>query len=171
MPPTINLQLVEDRLLPVHLVNKVDSLEDGIQREKPWHRKAALLTAGGYSVSEIAEILDYGVEAVRAVQRTPWFQSEVTRCLEKAGGEDIVALFKSKVLNALNVECEILDNPQVSPAVRANIAKNQIERVFGKATQRIEVDSTVRSGDPVAEVEALEREVAALRNAQMGGPN
>ena len=51
---------------------------------------------------------------------------------------------------------ELRDNPETPASVRAMICKDLLDRVLGKAVQRIEAVNEVHSDDPVKEVEMLE---------------
>jgi hypothetical protein len=92
----------------------------------------------------------------------------VIELMEANGQNDLMALFKAELLNSHNILVELRDNPQVSPVVRANIANTMIERIYGKATQRIETSPTANISDPLAEEQRLREENERLR-AVTGG--
>lgn len=153
------------RLMPSQLFAKTDSDEDGRKYEKPWHRQAALLTAAGWSPSQVADFCQVSPQTVREVLRTRWFQEQVTLALEANGGADMIKMFQAECLNAHITLCELRDSPETPPAVRANICTGMLERVYGKATQRIETNTAPRSTDPVQEVARLEAENNRLRDS------
>lgn len=157
------------RLMPDSLFNKVDTAEEGVKREKPWHRQAAYFIAGGYSPKQVAEICEVNVDTVRNILRTPWFQKEVLNAQEADGGRDLIQMMKAEVLNSHLKLMELRDADTTPRHVVANICNGLIDRVYGKALTRVEVDSTHRSADPVAEVAALEAENERLRKATTGG--
>ena len=136
--------------------------------EQPWHRLAATLLAGGKSQKDAAVLCGVSKESVGQVFGTPWFQTMVIELMEANGQNDLMALFKAEVLNSHNTLVELRDNPQVSPTVRANIANTMIERIYGKATQRIETSPTANISDPLAEEQRLREENERLR-AVTGG--
>jgi hypothetical protein len=136
--------------------------------EQPWHRLAATLLASGRSQKEAAVLCGVTKECLNQVFRTPWFQTMVIELMEANGQNDIMALFKSELLNSHNTLIELRDNPQTSPAVRANISLSFIERIYGKATQRIETSPTANIADPLAEEQRLREENERLR-AVTGG--
>jgi len=136
--------------------------------EQPWHRTAAHLLASGKSQKETAEVLGVDKVSVSQLFRTPWFQEMVIELMEANGQNDLMALFKAEVLNSHNVLIELRDNPQTSPTVRANISLSYIERIYGKATQRIETSPTANISDPLAEEQRLREENERLR-AVTGG--
>jgi hypothetical protein len=129
-----------------------------VRFEKPWHRHAAHMLAAGVPASEVAEACECSTQTIRNLIRTPWFQEVMNELIDRNGGRDVQALFKAEQFNSFTTLCEIRDDPKVSPAVRANVAIRFIEQVSGKPTQRVEVESTAKSSDPVAEVERIERE-------------
>ena len=136
--------------------------------EQPWHRLGATLLASGKSQKDTAVLCDVSISAVRRAFGTPWFQTMVIELMEANGQNDLMALFRSEVLNSHNILVELRDDPQVSPTVRANIATGFIERIYGKATQRIETSPTANISDPLAEEQRLREENERLR-AVTGG--
>ena len=136
--------------------------------EQPWNRLAAALIASGKSQKETAVLCGVSKEAVNQVFRTPWFQTMVIELMEANGQNDIMALFKAELLNSHATLIELRDNPQTSPTVRANISLSYIERIYGKATQRIETSPTANISDPLAEEQRLREENERLR-AVTGG--
>lgn len=132
--------------------------------EKPHHRQAAYLIAGGYSAKEVAQVLDVTPASVYEWLKVSWFQSMVTTLMAEQGGKDIVQLFKSEQFNSFAVLVELRDDPKVSPTVRFGVAKEILDRTLGKTLQRIESSSTPQSDNPVAEAKRLEDENNRLRN-------
>lgn len=139
-----------------------------VRFEQPWHRLAATLLASGKSQKETALLCEVSTGSVRKLFGTPWFQKMVIELMEANGQNDLMALFKAEVLNSHITLVELRDNPQVSPTVRASIATGFIERIYGKATQRIETSPTANISDPLAEEQRLREENERLR-AVTGG--
>lgn len=131
--------------------------------EQDWHRVAAYMLAAGRSPQEVACACDKGVDSVYAVQRNEWFQQTVLQIQREHGLDDLMAMFRGEVFNSFNTLVEIRDSKQAPFAVRRASAMDILERVMGKPQQNVVVDTTVRSADPVAEAEQLEKEVALLR--------
>lgn len=140
-------------------------------KEKFWHRTAEYLAAAGYTAQEIAEATGYSEDQVKNLQKAPWFQAAVTDIIHKSGGSDIMTLIKAQQQKALSVLVEVLDNPKAPANTRAAVANSILDRVMGKATQRVEHAGTIASSDPVAEMAQLEDEVRRLREAKTGGAN
>ncbi len=158
-----------NRLMPELLRGMAVTPEKGRKMEQPWHRMAAYLIAANYPVTEVAKAVEHSTQAVYDILHTPWFQEQVTAAIEANGGKDLIEQFKAQVGTAHAIECQLLADEKVSPAVRANIAQRQIERIYGKATQRVEIDNVTKSDNPVAEVERLEQEVKRLHKATHSG--
>lgn len=135
-----------------------------VQEEKPWHRHAALLYMKGYQVKQIAEETGYCTTTVSQLLHSPRFNVLVATLIERNGGKDLIESFKTDAAEAHNVLVSILHNDKAALSLRAKVATDMIERVYGKATQRIE-HGEIRSDDPVGEVERLRKEVADRTNA------
>ena len=136
--------------------------------EQPWHRTAAHLLASGKSQKETAEVLGVDKVSVSQLFRTPWFQTMVIELMEANGQSDLMSIFRAEVLNSHTILVELRDDPKVSPTVRANIANTMIERIYGKATQRIETSPTANISDPLAEEQRLREENERLRSVTGG---
>jgi predicted transcriptional regulator len=135
-----------------------------IQKEQSWHRIAATLYALGASQAQIARELDRTPQAVCNLVKQERFQSSVAEIMAE-NSRDIMELFKAERINTLATLIELRDNPETPASVRAMICKDLLDRVLGKAVQRIEAVGEVHSDDPVKEVEMLEAEVKRLRDS------
>lgn len=153
----------EGVLLPAAFEKKISGTTPlGVRFEKAWHRHAAVLYANGTAVAVIAAVCDVEPQAVYNVIRAPWFQNHV-KTVQSEGQKDILQLFKDEGLASLATLIELRDNKEAPSSVRLASAVNILDRVMGKPTQKIEQDVKTRSDDPVAEAEALEREVLQRR--------
>lgn len=156
----------EERALPVLLNGKgLPDLEP--YREEPWHRHAAMCYAMGMTAKNIAEDCKKSLPAVYKLIRRKEFQANVTSLVETHGVGDIMANFRSEVIASLATLVEIRDDEKAPKAVRANIAFGILERVLGKAVQKVEHSGQV-SSDPVAEVERLEAQNQLARKELFG---
>ena len=141
-----------------------------LNEEKPWHRVAAYLFASGYNtLKDVAEACDVSQPTVRNLLRQPWFQERVNRLLAANGGKDVLALLRSEQINSMVVMVEMRDNVNTPPPVRAGICKDILDRTLGKATQRVLVEESAASDDPVAEARRLESELARSRERSLEG--
>lgn len=147
-----------DRL---HRPLSLDKGDVTVDNERPEHITIARYLALGLSQSEAAKATGYSQQQVSRLLKMPWFQERVAQFLSE-GSQDLMTLFKGAALSAFATLIEITENPKMPPAVRLAGVKEILERNLGKATQYLEVKQT-SSADPVAEVEALEKELAARR--------
>lgn len=132
---------------------------DPVDDERPEHVVIARYLALGMSQTEAANASGYSQQHISRLLKMPWFQGRVAQFL-KEGSQDLMTLFRGAGLQAFATLVEITENPKTPAAVRLAGVKEILERNLGKATQYLEVKST-SSVDPVAEVEALERELAS----------
>ena len=131
------------------------------QTEKPWMRHAAhYLATGKYSMRKVAEMCGVTPEALRAVARNAWFNETVNQLIADCGGADLLERWKAEWEASLVTAIEIRDDTKSGAPTRLAAAKEIMDRVKGKAIQYVVNDTTVRSGDPVAQVAMLERQLA-----------
>lgn len=126
--------------------------------EQPWHAAAVSLRALGASVSAIARDLGMSTEAVSQALQTPWIQAQVRAKLEE-GERSIMDILKGETLKSVEVLVAIRDDEKVSANTRANVASGLLDRVLGKASQKVEVTAT-QGGDPVMEAQLLKEQIA-----------
>lgn len=143
-----------------------------IKVEKLWHKAAVALEIAGWSPNDIAASCGVTPSAVAYLRRSPIFQKQVLDGMMKNGGTQAMALLKEQIVPSIKTMVAIRDDKEAPKAVRANICRDFLDRVEGKAVQRVEVkDTTVKSDDPVADVARLQQEVEHLRAAAQGGTN
>jgi transcriptional regulator with XRE-family HTH domain len=152
--------LFSDRM---HKPVTADNGDKPVLEEQPGHMVLARFIALGLSQKEAGEAAGYSQNHVSRLLKMPWFQARVAGYLEASASGDLMTLFRGAGLQAFATLVEIVDNPKTPAAVRLAGVKEILERNLGKSTQYLEVKST-GSGDPVAEAEALEREVGNLRS-------
>lgn len=164
--PNVGPQEVSDRGVDLNVLFGKTGPKGSQARkfEQPWHRSAAYMTAACRTPKEIAAACDKDVGSVYALMRNEWFQTTVNEIQKELHLEDdVMALLRGEVQNSVLTLIEIRDDAKAPASARKASASEILDRVLGKAQQNITVDTTVRSADPVAEAERLEREVAALR--------
>ena len=160
-----------NRLMPAALFNNRVTPEEGRKAEQPWHRRAAYLIAAGWKTKDVADDCGVVPNTIRDLLKTPWFQDQVTAAQEADGGRDIITMFKRQVVDANEVLVTILHDEKAPFSVRANIATSMIERVYGKATQRVDLTTHARSSDPTKEAQQLAAENERLRKSKLNGEN
>src|SRR4029077_16236311 len=82
-------------------------------------------------------------------------------------GSDAMELLRGAQTTAIQTVVSILNDPQVPARVRLMAADSIIDRVAGKATQRIEAVGVAPSSDPVAEGGLLERKMEQQGGARV----
>ena len=74
-------------------------------------------------------------------------------------GSDAMELLRGAQTTAIQTMIAILNDPMVPARVRLMAADSIIDRVAGKATQKIEAVGVVTSNDPVAEAAMIEAQL------------
>ncbi len=126
--------------------------------EQPWNTAAITMRALGASVSDIAQDLGLNQSTVSTFLQTPWAQAQLRAKLEQTE-RSVLDILRSETIKNVETLVALRDDEKVSSNTRANIANSLLDRVLGKASQKVEV-STTQSGDPVAEAELLKEQIA-----------
>lgn len=124
------------------------------------HRTAAHLLTQGYSQVEVAKHLEVTNATVTNWTQQRWFQALVSELLE-ARDKDALEILKAEAVPTAFKLIEMRDSPTTPASVKFNVAKEILERVYGKSTQFI-VSQTTKIADPVAEAERLQAEAERL---------
>lgn len=152
-----------------HMKRGISRVEQGHVLEQPWWNSAAMFFALNRPSGEVAELVGVSKSTIRSALKNRDFQEKIARLVQENGGTDCMALLRANVISATNVIVEIMNDDKNLPKVRLDSAKEILDRVYGKPTQHVVSDTTVRSDDPVAEAERLEAENHRLRG--QGGLN
>ena len=126
-----------------------------VERERGWHTLAAHLYATGATGTQLAREFGKDTDTVYNLLRQPWFIERVNQIVAERGA-DAMELLRGAHTTAIQTVIAILNDPMVPARVRLMAADSIIDRVAGKATQRIEAVGVAPSSDPVAEVALLE---------------
>ena len=129
-----------------------------VERERGWHTLAAHLYATGATGTQLAREFGKDRDTVYNLLRQPWFIEKVNQIVAERGA-DAMELLRGAQTTAIQTMIAILNDPMVPARVRLMAADSIIDRVAGKATQRIEAVGVAPSSDPVAEVALLERQM------------
>jgi hypothetical protein len=129
-----------------------------VEHERGWHTLAAHLCAMGVPGAQIAREFNKDPNTVYNLQRQGWFLEKVNQLVTERGS-DAMELLRGAHTTAIQTMIAILNDPQVPARVRLMAADSIIDRVAGKATQRIEAVGVAPSSDRVAEVARIEREM------------
>lgn len=131
------------------------------QEEKPWHRLAARCLAQGMNNMETAGVCEVNPNSITMLLKNDWFQERIEEAMAE-GSRDVMQRINRERFQAIEVLCNIRDDPTAPKAVRANICFDLLDRALGKAKQSIEVSGSPSSSDPAAEVQRLEEEQRQL---------
>jgi hypothetical protein len=115
--------------------------------------------------AQIAREFNKEPNTVYNLQKQGWFLEKVNQIVAERGS-DAMELLRGAHTTAIQTMIAILNDPMVPARVRLMAADSIIDRVAGKATQRIEAVGVAPSSDPVAEVAGLEREMEQSLRAQ-----
>ena len=129
-----------------------------VEHERGWHTLAAHLCAMGVPGAQIAREFNKDPNTVYNLQKQGWFLEKVNQLVAERGS-DAMELLRGAHTTAIQTMIAILNDPMVPARVRLMAADSIIDRVAGKATQRIEAVGVAPSSDPVAEVALLERQM------------
>ena len=143
-----------------------------ILTEKPEHRIIILLKGQGFSNIEIAEKTGYTNVWVGQILRQPWAKEALVREIQSTGRDEIQTFLQGAALDSLHTLVQLRDDAKVENSVRRAAADSLADRYLGKATQKVDSVTTVRttSNDIEAvqrEIEELEREEARLTGKQL----
>ena len=119
---------------------------------------AAHLCAMGVPGAQIAREFNKDPNTVYNLQKQGWFLEKVNQLVAERGS-DAMELLRGAHTTAIQTVIAILNDPMVPARVRLMAADSIIDRVAGKATQKIEAVGVVHIDDPVAEMAQLEREM------------
>ena len=122
--------------------------------ERPEHRAICLMKASAMTNKEIASAIGWSAPGVANVVKQPWAQEQILREIENAGREPVVQLLRISAQEATET---ILDTMRTadSKKVRMEAAIHVLDRVLGKATNKIEVSNKSASEFSDAELAAI----------------
>ena len=136
-----------------------------VGHERGWHTLAAHLCAMGVPGAQIAREFNKDPNTVYNLQKQGWFLEKVNQLVVERGS-DAMELLRGAHTTAIQTMIPILNDPQVPARVRLMAADSIIDRVAGKATQRIEAVGVAPSSDPVSEVATIEAQLEQSLRAQ-----
>ena len=129
-----------------------------VEHKRGWHTLAAHLCAMGVPGAQIAREFNKDRDVIYNLAKQGWFIERVNQIVAERGS-DAMELLQGAQTTAIQTMIAILNDPMVPARVRLMAADSIIDRVAGKATQRIEAVGAASSSDPVAEVALLERQM------------
>jgi hypothetical protein len=135
--------------------------ETTLLTEKPVHRMMVYLSASGASADDIATQTGYTAASVRQVLKQPWARQRLVQILNETGRDRVAHFLKNQVAPSLETLQEIRDDTTKAAAARITAANSILDRALGKATIKIESDTTTRNVP--GEVARIDSELAAVR--------
>lgn len=147
---------------PERLFNRKDP-NLAIKHEQPEHRLAIMLKARGVSNHEIAKTLKYTDSWVSQLMRQPWAQERLLSEMQTEGMDAVRSLIEGEATNNIFTIIDIRDNPGVKPQTRLDAARSLLEQFIGKATQKIESETTIHHANDIATVD---RELDEIRREE-----
>lgn len=127
-----------------------------LQAERPEHRGIVMMKASGMTHREIAAAIGWTEAAISYVVKQPWAVEQILREIENAGREPVLQLYRITAMEACEKQIDLMRNAE-SEKVQSENAEKIIDRVFGKASQKIEVTNkpaTEFSDDELANIAA-----------------
>lgn len=125
-----------------------------LKSERPEHRAIIMMSAAGMGNKEIADALGKTAQHVMYVKKQPWAVEQILREMESAGREPVQQLLKVSALEATEMVLGVMRTAD-SAKVRLDAAKEVLDRVFGKSTQKMEVSNKAPSEYTDAELAVI----------------
>lgn len=130
--------------------------------EKPWHQLAVKCLALRMTYEEAAKFCGVDKVSVSLALRAPFFQARLREELSHTT-TPLEELFRDTGVRAFHKIIDIMEDPKTPKATALASAKEIIDRCLGKAPQTIKHEEADAVADPVALVEHLKQQNAALR--------
>lgn len=129
-----------------------------IMTERPEHLAVAVLKSQAMSNNDIAVKTGYSVPWVSQVTRQPWFKLRVARLMTEAGLDVVTETLRATTLDSVYTLIDMRDKDTNPASVRVKAAETLLDRVLGKAVQRVE--TTVERIPNSEEISALDQQIA-----------
>lgn len=130
--------------------------------EQPWWQFAVKCLALRMTYDETAKFCSIDKASVRLALQSPIFQARLREELSSTT-TPLEELFRDAGIKAFHKIIDVMENPKTSAATQLASAKEIIDRCLGKAPQTIKHEESDSVSDPVALVEQLKQQNAALR--------
>lgn len=109
-----------------------------LQKENPQHRVICYLSAEGKTISEIAEQTGFSKVMVGYVQKQPWAEVLIRKLIQRHGGDQVIATLKSTAQPSIELIRDIIEgNVEADMRLRATMAQQNLDRIYGKAQQTV----------------------------------
>ncbi len=161
-------QVGEDGVIGFHDMRKQDVAHPGLQKEKPWHRMAAIMLNKGFTNKEIAEMASVDKQEVSTLRAQRWFNELCVR-LAHDGGEAISGRLEAEAFQALENISTIANADAKEVGSRTKLAANiaLLEHATGKPVQKIlSVNAHTSYASAQDEMAHIQSELAEIRRAK-----
>lgn len=124
--------------------------------DNPDYTKFIMFKAEGRPPKLIAQMTGYSIDTVRTVLRQPWAKQKLRELISLSGGDTFMQAMVVECPDSLDTLIELRDNSK-SDAVRADCAKEIINRVYGKPVQMVNTKA-----EPHIDVKGTQEELEEL---------
>lgn len=164
----LQAQVLEDGVIGFHDTRDHDSAFMGLQKEKPWHRMAALMLNRGFTNVEIAQFAGVTRETISLLRAQRWFNELCVRLATDAG-DALTARLDAEAMGALENIVAIANADAKEVGSRTKLAANLalLEHANGKPTQKIlSVNAHTAYSSAQEEYAAIQSELEEIRRAK-----
>lgn len=165
-----NGEMLENGVIGFHDPRDHDSAVCGIQKEKPWHRMAAIMLNRGFSNIDIAGFAGVEPGHISILRAQRWFNELCVRLAADAG-DALAARLDTEAMKALENVVEIANADAKEVGSRTKLAANLalLEHAHGKPTQKIlSVNAHTSYSSAQEEYAAIQSELEEIRRAKAG---
>lgn len=113
-----------------------------IKHQKPEHRVVILLKAKGCTNKEIAQTTGLSAVSVSNILRQPWARKQVLEEINSAGRNEVLQIFKGAAMDVAEQMVAIVNDENARPSDKISAGHLILDRLFGKATQPLDVSIT-----------------------------
>ena len=106
-----------------------------IKHQKPEHRTIIFLKAEGNTNIEIARVMGMSAVAISNILRQPWARIQLLEEINKAGRNEVVAIFKGAAADVAQSMVDIIQSEDTKASDKISAGHLILDRLFGKATQ------------------------------------
>ena len=110
-----------------------------VQRERAEHRAIIMMKAAAMSNQQIADTLGKSYHMVQNLVKQPWAIEQILEEIERAGREPVMQLLKVTAMDAAKAVVDVMQSSDGK--TKLNAANSILDRVFGKATTPISIES------------------------------
>lgn len=143
---------------PLDNFHGVDAPKEVIQREKGVHRLMEYMYASGKSLRDIAAETGYSEAQVSKISRQTWFRANVAQLIHSQGAGNIQSLIEGGAVEAAMVLRDLATSGETE-AVRLKASQDILDRVMGKATQKVLHGKVNVPVDALDEIKQLEEKL------------